>query len=81
MSTVAGLAALVLMVANIWWIVGALLLFGVVHVVRQVAVSAAAQRELARQQGAVVAARADREHAQVLAGDERGVYGQYPPAA
>ena len=30
---------------------------------------------------ASLAARADQQHAWVLADDERGVYGQYPPAA
>jgi len=29
---------------------------------------------------AAVAKRADRQHRWVLAGDERGVYGAYPPA-
>jgi hypothetical protein len=27
-----------------------------------------------------IGARADREHAQVMAGDQAGVYGMYPPA-
>jgi hypothetical protein len=35
--------------------------------------------ELARD--AAIARRADEQHAWVLADDERGVYGQYPPAA
>jgi hypothetical protein len=30
---------------------------------------------------AAVAARADQQHAWVLAGDDRGVYGQFPPVA
>jgi hypothetical protein len=30
---------------------------------------------------AAVAARADQQHAWVLAGDDRGTYGHYPPAA
>lgn len=29
---------------------------------------------------AAVCARADEQHAQVMAGDERGIYGIYPPA-
>jgi positive regulator of sigma E activity len=33
-----------------------------------------------RQRRAELCARADRQHAAVLAGDERGVYGEYPPA-
>ena len=30
---------------------------------------------------AALVSRADQQHAWVLAGDDRGVYGQYPPAA
>jgi len=33
-----------------------------------------------RRRDAELCARADRQHAQVLAGDERGVYGGYPAA-
>jgi hypothetical protein len=43
--------------------------------------AAAAQREIERQRLAVIAARADEQHAAVLAGDdELGVYGDYQPA-
>jgi hypothetical protein len=39
------------------------------------------QRAMARARAAEVCARADRQHAAVLAGDElAGVYGDYPPA-
>jgi hypothetical protein len=41
---------------------------------------AAEEAAEARRQAAVVK-RADQQHAWVLAGDDRGVYGQYPPAA
>ena len=34
-----------------------------------------------RRRAAEIRARADRQHAAVLAGDDRGVYGDYPPAA
>jgi hypothetical protein len=34
----------------------------------------------ARRRDAELCARADRQHAAVLAGDQRGVYGKYPPA-
>jgi hypothetical protein len=61
------------------WIVGGLMLWAAVFVVRSMLASAAAQRQLERQRQAVIAARADRQHAAVLAGDERGVYGDYPP--
>lgn len=37
-------------------------------------------RELERRRrDAELCARADRQHAQVLVGDDRGVYGDYPP--
>ena len=40
----------------------------------------AARRVDARENACVaIAARADQQHAWVLAGDDRGVYGQYPP--
>ena len=35
--------------------------------------------QLEQRRQAEICARADRQHAQVLAGDERGVYGRYPP--
>jgi hypothetical protein len=41
---------------------------------------AAAEAAEARRQAAVVK-RADQQHAWVMAGDNRGVYGQYPPAS
>lgn len=37
------------------------------------------QQLAARAYEAQVCARADRQHAAVLAGDESGVYGEYPP--
>lgn len=37
--------------------------------------------EQQRRQHAALVARADEQHAQVLAGDERGVYGDYPPGS
>jgi hypothetical protein len=43
---------------------------------QQLAAQAAAQRE-----HTAIAARADQQHAWVLAGDDRGIYGKYPPAA
>ncbi len=38
-----------------------------------------ARIQLARQRDAEIAARADRQNLWVEQGDERGVYGQYPP--
>jgi hypothetical protein len=63
------------------WIVAGLLLWAGVYVVRSVLASAAVQRELERRRLAVIAARADAQHAAVLAGDlDTGVYGEYQPA-
>lgn len=64
-----------------WWIVAALggpVLFGVLlwlafYAARRVDVRDAAQRALI--------ARADQQHRWVLTGDDRGIYGDYPPAA
>jgi hypothetical protein len=65
----------------LWWIVAALLVGALVHILREMLVAAVAHRELAWQRQAVIGARADRQHAAVLAGDELvGVYGDYPPA-
>jgi hypothetical protein len=30
---------------------------------------------------AAIVARADEQHKQIMAGDDRGLYGEYPPAA
>jgi hypothetical protein len=79
MTVVAGLVALVLALNYLWWIVAALLVAMAVHVLRSLRDTALEQRELARRMGVVVAARADEENAAVLAGDDRGVYGKYPP--
>jgi hypothetical protein len=38
-----------------------------------------AANERARRERAALIARADRQHAWVLAGDDRGIYGDYPP--
>ena len=39
-----------------------------------------AELERQHRQRAALVARADEQHAQILAGDERGLYGIYPPA-
>jgi hypothetical protein len=63
-----------------WWpvLVGAGIVVSVCYVFRSMIDSAALQRELARRRQARIAARADQENASVLAGDDRGVYGQFP---
>jgi hypothetical protein len=63
-----------------WWplLVGAGIVVAVCYLFRSMIDSAAWQRRVAARQAALVAARADEENAAVLAGDERGVYGNYP---
>jgi hypothetical protein len=61
-----------------WWLAGAVAVgwFGY----RGYLIAAAEWREDLTEKQQLIAD-ADRQHAQVLAGDERGVYGHYPPAA
>lgn len=74
------LAIAVLLIATMWWFPLALLAGIGVHVVREMITAATQQREAARRAAEVVAARADEQQELVLAGDERGVYGEFPPA-
>ncbi len=73
------IAVLVVLASFGPWLLAALLVVLTVPAWRSLVATGAEQLELARQEGAVVAARADRQQAQVLAGDERGVYGEFPP--
>jgi len=49
--------------------------------VRAAASRAARRVDAEHQARAALVARADQQHALILAGDDRGVYGEYPPAA
>lgn len=78
-SIVAVLIVVGLIAKFIWWVlavVGAALVIGLfgwaLHRVEQRRIA-----ELARI--AAIAARADEQHAQIMAGDDRGIYGAYPP--
>jgi hypothetical protein len=66
--------------AYFWWIIAiaavATLVWMAQRAFREIDAAEAAE---ARRQAAVVK-RADRQHAWVMAGDDRGVYGAYPPA-
>jgi hypothetical protein len=79
MTLMVALAAAVFALANIWPLLVLLLLAMGVHVFRSTRDTATELRGQALAEGELVAGRADREHAAVLAGDERGVYGGYPP--
>lgn len=63
-----------------WWIAAAGALIGSIWLAGKLADqrAAAAAERAARDEA--TAARADRQHALVLTGDEAGVYGDYPPA-
>jgi hypothetical protein len=72
MPLIAGLVVL----ASTPWFLAVLPLVLAVPVWRSLVATAAERRELAYRQGLVIAARADRGHAAVLAGNELvGVYG------
>lgn len=71
------LAALV--VHFFWWLVAIVVTVVAARLVGRW-LAASEDREVARwRRDEEIAARADREHQLVMAGDERGVYGQYPP--
>lgn len=50
------------------------------YVVWSVQYASCTDRKQRRRQDAAVVARADEQHEQTLAGDERGLYGAYTPA-
>lgn len=81
MSLIVWLVVAAIVVDFLPWIVAGLTLWAVVYVLRSMLASAAVQRQLERQRQAAIAARADEQHAAVLAGDQlTGVYGDHPPA-
>jgi hypothetical protein len=79
MTLFAALTAAVFALAYIWPLLALLLLGMGVHVFRSTRDTATELRGQALAEGELVAGRADREHALALVGDERGVYGGYPP--
>ena len=67
--------------AYFWWIFAALAAVALVYCRLPVGWLAHRQRVAEREaEHAAIAARADRQHAVVFSGDDRGVYGAYPPA-
>jgi hypothetical protein len=74
-------------IAKFWWAIVGVLMFAVLCVVLWWFVrwldrwlDARDARRAARAAGlAEIAARAEQQHAWTLAGDERGVFGEYPP--
>jgi hypothetical protein len=73
------LVVLGVIVKFIWWILAALAAAAMIAFVFYVVQRADKRRtaELARK--AAIAARADEQHSQILAGDDRGIYGEYLP--
>lgn len=67
--------------AYFWWIVAVAAVAGFVWMTVKAFQDIAAQEAVEARRRAVVVRRADQQHAWMLAGDDRGVYGQYPPAA
>lgn len=67
-----------------WWIVGTVVVVGVVWYAllgfRIADAEVRAERAEARRQAEALAARADQQHALVLTDDDRGYYGGHPPA-
>jgi hypothetical protein len=65
----------------IWWIVAAVGLIALTVALLAVAFHLAGRVDARAARRAALAARADQQHRWVMAGDDRGMYGQYPPAA
>jgi type II secretory pathway pseudopilin PulG len=65
----------------IWWIVAALAVSGLVWMVAKAFREIEAQQMAEARRRAALIRRADQQHRWVLAGDESGIYGAYPPAA
>ena len=75
------LLVVVALVVKFWWLIAGIVAvtYGVYRAVR--AIDRHAERvEAERRRLAEIAARADEQHRLVLAGDDRGVFGEYPPA-
>ena len=75
---IAMLIAVSLAVKLFWWIVGIVGVIVAVHWGRRAVDWHAERVEAERRRLAGLVARADQQHRWVLAGDERGVYGEYP---
>jgi uncharacterized membrane protein len=69
-----------LIIRFIWWILCAVALVVLFHIVRDQLRAARARAEADARRAAQIAARAEQQHRWVLRADERGVYGEYPVA-
>jgi hypothetical protein len=76
-----GLLLLVGFVCVYWkWVLAAVIFWAVVKAAPIAYRELQEERALRKQRAAEIVARADRQHAQIMNGDERGVYGAFPPA-
>jgi lysylphosphatidylglycerol synthetase-like protein (DUF2156 family) len=66
--------------AYFWWIVAILAVVVFAWMAQRAFREIEAEEAAEARRRAAMAARADQQHAWVLQGDERGVYGQYPAA-
>ena len=65
----------------LWWLVAAVAVYVAARLGHQCYQRAEVAQDFERQRCAEIAARADQQHAWVLTGDDRGVYGEFPPAS
>lgn len=66
--------------AYFWWIVVIAAIAGGAWLAAHAVQASDERRAQVVAANAAIAARADQQHAWTLEGDERGIYGQYPPA-
>lgn len=69
------LVVVAIIIKFIWWILGALVLVGLIYLTRAVARENRKRRDAYARYSAQIAARADQQHSWVMQGDDRGVYG------
>jgi type II secretory pathway pseudopilin PulG len=74
------LMVIALIIKLIWWILGAVVLYLLFRVGRSQLRAAQASRQAHARRVAQIAARAEQQHRWALRGDDRGTYGDYPPA-
>lgn len=76
MRVVVGLLLLAVIVRYFWWFVGVVLLWVLVWFMHDVAHQFVTRRAIEVAQRTALIARCDQQHAWVLAGDDRGTFGE-----
>jgi hypothetical protein len=64
----------------IWWLVAGVVAVALMMLAGWLVYRSDRRRALKLGELAAIAARADKQHAQIMAGDDRGIYGKYWPA-